>query len=129
MKKMSKTKKYEEFDWPFEISGFGGGYEAGCRSMTIAAVLWLREHPDDVKSWHVAESKYKKDNPDSRYFPPEIYPKSKDEFEKAVVAVWEDCTGSMFAAAVGHATAIVSMGWDKYVTNVMMHRKCEKDAE
>lgn len=123
MKKTTKTKKCEEFDWPFEISGFGGGYEDACRSMTIAAVDWLRKHPDDVKEWHAAEAKYKKDNPDSRYFPPEIYPKSKDEFEKAVVAVCEDSTGAMFGAAVGHATAIMSMGWDKYVDHVITFRR------
>lgn len=121
MKKTSNTKKYEEFDWPFEISGFGGGYEDACRRMTIAAVGWLREHPDDARDWRAAEVKYKKDNPDSRCFPSKIYPKSKDEFEKAVVAVCEDCTGAMFGAAVSHAKAIVSMGWDKYVDNVMRH--------
>ena len=26
MKKTPKAKKHEEFDWPFEISCFGGGY-------------------------------------------------------------------------------------------------------
>ena len=27
--------KYAEFDWPFEISGFGGSYEDACRITTI----------------------------------------------------------------------------------------------
>ena len=123
MKKMSKAKKHEEFDWPFEISGFGGDYEDACRRMTVAAVEWLRKHPDDVKSWHAAEVKYKKDNPNSRCFPPKIYPNSKDEFENAVVAVCEDCTGTMFGAAISHAKAIVAKGWDKYVDSVIKYRK------
>ena len=123
MKKTSKAKKHEEFDWPFEISGFGGDYEDACRRMTIAAVECLRKHPDDVKSWSAAEVKYKKDNPNSRCFPPKIYPNSKDEFENAVIAVCEDCTCTMFGAAISHAKAIVAKGWDKYVDIVIKYRK------
>lgn len=85
MKKTSKAKKHEEFDWPFEISGFGGGYEDACRRMTIAAVEWLRKHPDDVKSWRAVEVKYKKDNPNSRCFPPKIYNRFAEKMQPSSV--------------------------------------------
>ena len=115
--------KYVEFDWPFEISGFGGGYEDACRRMTIVGVNWLRNHPEEVKLWNAAEAKWKKDNPDKKYMPNSAYPDSRREFEQEIVSACEDCTGAMFGAAVGHAKAIVSMGWDKYVDNVLEHRK------
>ena len=41
----------KEFEWPFEISGFGGGYEQACRDMTKAGVLWLRKHPEELAKW------------------------------------------------------------------------------
>ena len=44
----------KEFEWPCEISGFGGDYEQACRDMTKAGVLWLREHPEELEKWRQA---------------------------------------------------------------------------
>lgn len=103
----------KEFDWPFEISGFGGAYEQACRDMAKAGVLWLRAHPKELERWRNLRKEY-----------PEIIerPTTYSEFEKAIVAACPDCTGAMFGAAKSHAIAIYELGWDKYVARVMSAR-------
>lgn len=114
--------KYTEFDWPFEISGFGGGYEAGCRCMTIAAVNWLRNNPTALEDWNSAVKTWKEKNPDKSYCPNSIYPASYAEFDKALTDACPDCTGAMFGAAVSHAKYIFKNGWDNYVQSVLEAR-------
>ena len=122
---MNKTK---EFEWPFEISGFGGGYEQACRDMTKAGVLWLREHPDELAKWRKGRDDFEKDHPGER-FPYYQRTAGEKKFEDAIVKACDDCIGAMFGAAKGHAIAIFDMGWDAYVDNVMTARekKDEKD--
>lgn len=118
--------KYTEFDWPFEISGMGGGYEADCRYMTMVAVKWLRNNPTSVEAWVKAENTWKEKNPDSTYYPSTIYPKSYDDFDRAVTNACPECTGAMFGAAVSHARYIYANGWDNYVQSVLDARKKRK---
>ena len=114
----------KEFEWPFEISGFGGSYEQACRDMAKAGALWLREHPDELAKWRKASHEYR-DRTGKTYTPPHIYPPSYKEFENAIVAVCDDCTGAMFGASQGHAIAIFERGWDEYVKCVLDARNKE----
>ena len=109
----------KEFDWPFEISGFGGTYEQACRDMTKAGALWLRTHPEELSNWR----KHRAENPPSKSleWKPRYLP-SYEEFEKAIIDACPDSTGAMFGAAKSHAIAIYELGWDRYVAKVMAAR-------
>lgn len=115
------TDKTEEFDWPFEISGFGGGYEQACRDMTKAGVIWLREHPEELAKWRQASREYR-ERTGNNHTPPHVYPPSYREFESVIVKACDDCTGAMYGASQGHAIAIFERGWDEYVKHVMDKR-------
>jgi hypothetical protein len=112
----------KEFEWPFEISGFGGDYEQACRDMTKAGVLWLREHPEELEKWRKASHEYR-ERTGKDYTPTHVYPPSYKEFEGAIVKACDDCTGAMFGASQGHAIAIFTHGWDEYVKHVMDKRQ------
>ncbi len=101
-----------------EISGFGGGYEAVCRAMTLAGIAWIDEHPDCDLQYKGFKNVYgivMEDSPDCK------------EFEKAMMdapvmldgkqlqkRVGDDCTGAMHHAAVSHCLAYKRLGWDEY---------------
>lgn len=120
---MSTTK---EFEWPFEISGFGGGYEQACRDMAKAGALWLREHPEELAKWRKGRDEFKKDNP-GRPFPPNLQMASEKDFEAAILKACNDCTGAMFAYSKGHAIGIFERDWDAYVEDVMKARAKKGD--
>lgn len=92
-----------EFDWTGlgEISGFGGGYEAACRSMVKAGVEYLRANPDKMPVQG------------------ERYPR---EFQDAVSSGTEGATGAMVGAASSHATYIARNGWDAYAAEMSKRR-------
>lgn len=112
-----------EFDWPFEISGFGGGYEARCRKMAKAGVLWLREHPGELARWRDFQRRWEKET-GHEYVPRSAQPRSHVEFMDAVAAAsGGDCTGAMLGASSAHAVAIFERGWDGYVAHVTAARE------
>lgn len=112
---------HKEFDWPFEISGFGGGYEQACRDMAKAGALWLREHPDSLARWRGNKKEYE-DKSGERYCPDSVYGPDYKDFEAAILKACDDCTGAMFGASRGHAIAIFEKGWDAYVKEVLAAR-------
>lgn len=118
----------KEFDWPFEISGFGGGYEQACRDMAKAGALWLREHPGELTKWRQKAEGYKRDT-GARFVPESVYGESHKSYEAAILKACSDCTGAMFGAASAHARAIFELGWDAYVEKVMSERAKRKAAE
>ena len=88
------------FEWTEkmgEISGFGGDYEAACRSMVEAGVKWLEDSgevtdPDRVDHFralgdHIAEP-------------------------------FDGATGAMVGASANHAMLIHEKGWDAYVAKL-----------
>ena len=113
---------YNEFEWPFEISGFGGGYEAACRNMTKAGVEWLRAHPEELAKWRKVRDEFHKEFGKNKHFPPHRQLPTEKEFEDAIVKVCNDCTGAMFGASKSHAIAIFDMGWNAYVDKVLSAR-------
>lgn len=100
--------EYQYTDDMAEISGFGGGYEEGCRKMVVAGLKWFDEHPDADPKFHGYEGIYgviSEDNEDA-----------KQLTEVMVAAPGEHgCTGAMHQATVGHVLHIRAVGWDKYV--------------
>lgn len=114
----------KEFEWPFEISGFGGDYEQACRDMTKAGVLWLREHPEELEKWRKASHEYR-ELTGKDYTPTHVYPPSYKEFESTIVKACDDCTGAMFGASENHAISIFELGWNEYVNQVVAYRKSE----
>lgn len=90
-----------------EISGFGGGYEAACRSMVKAGCEWFDAHPNAQPKFHGYKGFYgliEEDNQDA-----------KDLSAAVLAAANGDSTGAMHQAAIGHILAIHRSGWDWYV--------------
>lgn len=90
-----------------EISGFGGGYEALCRSMALAGIRWLDEHPEaspTFKGFKGVFGLIDEDNEDAKALREAVMsPTGADE-----------CTGAMYHAAVNHCLAYKRLGWDEY---------------
>lgn len=84
-----------------ELSGFGGGYEAACRTMMYAGLLWLNEHPEA----------------DARHA-------DRDRFEKAILRAEPTCSGAMFGAAASHALFIKENGYEAWAAK-MSKRKTD----
>lgn len=78
-----------------ELSGFGGGYEAACRTMMYAGLLWLNANP----------------NADARHA-------DRDAFEKAILRAEPGCSGAMFGAAASHALFIKENGYEAWAAKM-----------
>jgi hypothetical protein len=78
-----------------ELSGFGGGYEAACRTMMYAGLLWLGECP----------------TADARGA-------DKLAFENAILRVEPGCSGAMFGAAASHALFIHEKGYAEWCSQM-----------
>jgi len=121
----SKVRKDAgEFKWPFEISGFGGGYEAACRRMAKAGVMWLRSHEGEREKWKKEREEFERET--GKKWTPRMTNSSQLDFENAILSVCEDCTGAMFGCARFHALLIFDKGWDGYVRFVKRERSKEK---
>ena len=79
-------EKCVDFNWLFEIGGFGCDYVDACHGVT-EGVNWIRNHPDEVDAWNFAEEKWKKDNPDKKFMPASAYPDSRMKFGHALNAI------------------------------------------
>lgn len=113
-----------KYNWPFEISGFGGGYEQACRDMAEAGAEWLANHPGIVQEWESAQDEYMKRTGEN-YYPHSERPESYKEFERAVLAACDDSTGAMFGAAKQHAISIAERGWNGHCKFVLDARREE----
>lgn len=101
-----------------EISGFGGGYEAVCRAMTLAGIEWIDAHPGAEPHFHGYEGIYGvllEDNADAKALvehmmdaPVILDGKLLQEHAR------DDCTGAMHQASCGHVMAYKRLGWDEY---------------
>ena len=103
---LATEKEYVFTDEMGEISGFGGGYEKGCRAMVVAGLRWMRDNPDAEPHYRGYEGIYgvlSDDNDDA------------NALSKAVTSVASGCTGAMHQATIGHVLWINKNGWDKYV--------------
>jgi hypothetical protein len=109
---MSKSK-YQFTEDMNEISGFGGGYEAGCRAMIVAGMEWFDLNP-------TATPKYKgykevfgicmEDNTDAK------------ALSAAMIKACHDCTGAMHHCCVMHVFKAREMGWGAYCTESRKRR-------
>lgn len=83
------------FEWTedmAEISGFGGGYERGCRQMISQGCAWWAEHPDAKPEFHGYKNVTGiavEDNDDAKAL-------------SAAICAGVDPSGAMHQAAVGH---------------------------
>jgi hypothetical protein len=82
-----------------EISGFGGGYEAACRSMLLAGGTWADAHPEVELALFTRV----------RDFPAEL--------EAVMIAAAEPggATGAMYGTVGSHIVHIFRMGWKAWV--------------
>lgn len=98
--------KYEFTSDMAEISGFGGGYEAACRRMLQAGLLWLDENPEAEPQFHGYKGVYgiiREDNDAAK------------GLTKVIIGACPDATGAMHQAVVSHCLYVRKNGWDKYV--------------
>jgi hypothetical protein len=84
-------ERYPWRDGMREISGFGGAYEAACRTMMYAGLLWLQSNPKT-----------------------EARTTNRDAFEKAILRAEPGCSGAMFGAAANHALFIHEKGYEEW---------------
>lgn len=103
-----------------EISGFGGGYEAACRSMVLAGIAWIDANPEADPQFHGFRGIYgviQEDNADA------------EALTKAIIdASGGDATGAMHQASVSHVLAYKRLGWDEYVRQLETREREEADA-
>lgn len=96
----------EKYPWDEtmgEISGFGGGYEAACRDMIYAGLVWLDAHPGaDLTESEDAKA-----------------------LDKIVCAACPDCSGAMHQATMSALIFIAKQGWPRYVA-AMTKRTSER---
>lgn len=98
-----------------EISGMGGGYEAACRSMVLAGIKWIDEHPDADPHFRGYKNIYgiiNEENDDAKALTAAI-----------LVPVDGDCTGAMHQASIGHVLAYKRLGWDAYCKELREREK------
>ena len=99
-----------------EISGMGGGYEAGCQAMVLAGMAWLDAHPDadpHFKGFKGVFGVLADDNDDAK------------ALTAAITSGTDDCTGAMHHASVNHCMAYKRLGWDEYVRQLEEREKRE----
>lgn len=91
-----------------EISGFGGTYEEGCRTMLLAGLEWWDKHKcgQEVK-FSSFQGVYGLINEETEA--------AKELTDYMNNAINKEATGAMMQACVNHLFFIVKNGWDKYV--------------
>jgi hypothetical protein len=114
-----------------EISGFGGGYEAVCRSMVLAGIAWIDEHPTADPHFRGYKGVYgviSEDNDDAKQLV-EAMMNAPVFFEGAKIQehVKDDCTGAMHHASCQHVMAYKKLGWDEYCKQLRGREKEEAE--
>lgn len=97
--------KYEYTDDMRQISGFGGGYEHGCRNMVLAGLEWLDAHPEEDPKFSHCPQIYGVVNEDND---------AAKALSKVVMDACDGCSGAMHHAAIMHVVQIKHIGWEKY---------------
>jgi hypothetical protein len=101
-----------------EISGFGGGYEAVCRAMTLAGIAWIDANPTADPHFHGYKGIYgvlSEDNDDAKKLVEAMMDAPVMLDGKQIQAhVKDDCTGAMHHASCQHVMAYKRLGWDEY---------------
>lgn len=111
---------YEFTDDMQELSGFGGGYEAGCRKMVVAGLRWWDAHPDaDPKfvGWKGIFGVLAENNADA------------EALTKVITDAEDGCTGAMHQAAIGHILWIRRHSWLAYVAESKARKAAEPKEE
>ena len=99
----------------WDITGFGGGYEATCQQMLWNAVRFLVGQKRDVKSKQCEN----------------IYGIAINEgedgkaFDKAMMEDIDDATGAMHQCATNHAMYISKNGYKKWFEELGIKRKAD----
>lgn len=114
-----------------EISGFGGGYEAVCRAMTLAGIAWVDANPTADPHFHGYKGIYgilSEDNDDAKAMVAAMMdaPVMFDgkEIQKRA---GDDCTGAMHQASCQHVLAYKKLGWDEYRKQLQNREKEESE--
>ncbi len=98
---------YEFIEDMGEISGFGGGYEQGCRDMLRAGLEWCDANPAKNPEFSGYENIYgiiNENNDDAKELSGVVSKTCKD-----------GCTGAMHQAVIETILWVKKNGWDKYV--------------
>ena len=118
----------KEFDFQFEINGFGDSAEVEkrVRAMTVAGVKWFRENPAKLRDWDMRFHEFKKKNPNVQY-EDKHRPRSWNADKECVMAAGgEDATDTQFWVSYAHARNIFTLGWDGYCRFIEESRKAAK---
>ena len=99
-----------------EISGFGGGYEAACRDMIYAGLVWLDAHPGADLKATTYRNVFGILNAESE---------DAKALDKIVCAACPDCSGAMHQATMSALMFIAKQGWPRYVA-AMTKRTSER---
>ena len=100
-----------------EISGFGGGYERGCRAMVMAGMAWLDEHPDADPHFSGFKNVYgliTEANTDAKALTEAIMNARVRLDDGRDIRAGDDATGAMHHAAISHCFAYKRLGWEEY---------------
>ena len=100
---MSKYVFTEEMN---EISGFGGGYETGCRDMVVAGLEWLDNNPKANPTFDQYKNIYGLTTNEN---------KDMEKMQDVMLKVCDGCSGAMMQATTNHVLHIKKVGWDKYI--------------
>jgi len=115
------TRKYD--DTMREISGFGGSYEDGCRTMVLAALDWMEAHPTEDPKFHGFKDVTGiciEDNAAAKAMSDAMTAAADAKYPNGGV------TGAMHQASVSHAMAAKRLGWDAYVAKMRELKAAEK---
>lgn len=103
-----------------EISGFGGTYEDGCRTMVLAGLDWLDGHPTADPKFHGFTDVYGvlvDDNDDAKALSKAMVDAADAKYPDGGV------TGAMHQACVQHVLFVRKHGWDRYVADLKAREK------
>ena len=113
------TGKYDWRSGMGEISGFGGGYEAACRSMLVRALDFWDEQGDSFDpKYHSYENitgVMVDDNADAKKLDGAIMDAEVVYGNGERERCGDGASGAMHQATVSHAFFVRANGWEKYV--------------
>lgn len=118
------TGKYDWRESMSEISGFGGPYEASCRSMLIATLDHWDNQPESFEpKYHGYENIYGvmlDDNEDAKKLDKAMMDAEILYGNGERERVGDEASGAMHQAVVSHAFFVRGNGWEAYVKEMSM---------
>lgn len=104
----------------FDLTGFGGGYEATCQRMVWNGVRFLMANRMElVPTYKEFKNVYGIAIPEGQ---------DAEDLDKAIMAGIDDATGAMHQCAVGHIRYIAKNGYQKWF-DMMKEEREKEDAE